>query len=209
MDAPTTTIAIFTSFLATAVVRIVSTKESMSMVVLCQQIIRWIGIVFTEKLVQSVFVDRHNYILAVKLRRRDKIISNATALTPCGIRISATRFDGSTNVICIGRTVFKYCCITDSADRPRSSISRRNRRINRMSFGVSTKILISIRSTSTGSVKIKIPSTKITFFGIVNELSLQRVWVAKSYLGIKTDSPFRSKRRCLTNNAVSRESGWS
>src|SRR5450830_1021602 len=72
-------------------------------------------------------------------RRRAKRKSSATMFSPpSGTMRSAYRLDGSTNSMCMGRTVDSYCLTTLSTVRPRSAMSRFRRRMNRMSASVST-----------------------------------------------------------------------
>ena len=70
--------------------------------------------------------------------------------------------------------------MTDSTVRPRSAISRRSRRMKRISSGVSTNTLMSICSSKRGSAKIKIPSTITIGFGSTERVSFKRELVLKS-----------------------------
>ena len=67
-----------------------------------------------------------------------------------------------------------YCSITDSTVRPRSAMSRRSRRMKRMSSGVSTKTLMSNCSSNRGSAKIKMPSTITIGLGSTVRVSFKR-----------------------------------
>ena len=58
-----------------------------------------------------------------------------------GMVRSACLREGSTKVLCMGRTVVRYWWVTDSGVRPRSVISRLRRRVRRMSASASTNIL--------------------------------------------------------------------
>jgi hypothetical protein len=86
--------------------------------------------------------------------------------------------------------------------------------------------------TSSGSVKMRMPSTRITLRGSARNVFLMRVCCVKSYAGISTVSPSLHGQTCLLNRmqrttaahppdahlkrmtcsmsrAVSRELGWS
>ena len=68
----------------------------------------------------------------------------------------------------------------DSTVRPRSAISRRSRRMKRISSGVSTKTFISICSSKRGSAKIMIPSTITIGLDSTARVSFKRECVLKS-----------------------------
>ena len=112
---------------------------------------------------------------------RATTISSATRFSPpSGTITSAQRLDGSTNSRCIGRTVPMYWRRTSGTARPRSAMSRRMRRIRRTSASVSTKILKSSSSRSSGSAKSRIPSTRTTGRGSIRARSSVRRWRTKS-----------------------------
>ncbi|CSA60968.1 Uncharacterised protein [Vibrio cholerae] len=81
--------------------------------------------------------------------------------------MSAYCLDGSINCINIGRTVSWYCFSTDSMVRPRSCTSRFTRRSKQISSGVSINTVACIKSRRRGSVRSRMPSRMITFFGVM------------------------------------------
>ena len=69
------------------------------------------------------------------------------------------------NLTCMGRTVTRNFCTTDSRVRPLSRMSRPKRRTNRTSASVSRRILMSINSRRVLLSKIRMPSTMIAGCG--------------------------------------------
>ena len=57
--------------------------------------------------------------------------------------------------------------------------------------------------------KIRIPSTMMTFWGVIRSVSSLRLWMVKSYTGQSIACPSRSCRRCSTISSVSRAAGSS
>eukprot|EP00968_Pinguiococcus_pyrenoidosus_P017887 scaffold1806_cov240-Pinguiococcus_pyrenoidosus.AAC.28 len=58
--------------------------------------------------------------------------ARATEFKPTGTMMSASRFDGSTNLMCIGRTKLRYWSTTLLTERPRSRTSRSILRMKRL-----------------------------------------------------------------------------